>query len=522
MTFTTTRLSDPRARARISHQPRLLRSHLPGTFGNTSSPVLDILQYACGMRLRAFAKSSSAAATSRRRGGEKCGLASRRLAAPVAAILGLALSAGCGAVRATSASTTPASAAVASAAAIAPEPVAEARKKAAKKRKKRRKKALPSWHVDVETALAASGGALKGKGALPVETSLIGLDAEADVRVSHSRFRLDAPIRVAHRETQGADLSESRVKSGAELSYRPSKRFRIGASAQVAAVWRPDWPDLYQPMADGQLLGSDRKSFWRRTAGAEIYGRPIGALRTRAEYEYSLVDYRQDPTFDAVAEPNHLVPSDHGKHTASLSWRYWGKSWKLGGGAEAFSKNYAFAYARDAGTGRTHATSDNPNPLQKLRGVEPSLDFELELFDERLELDVSYGYEIVEDAFQGYYSYTGHHPEVRIAVTPSDRWKLVLSGDLKWRRYGPGSYAEGSNHPALTFGDRRVDRRASADLRLRRNFGDDWGLFTSVELDVRRTNFPDYEPGVFPSTQLYDIDWNYENWLVVAGVEFRQ
>ena len=39
----------------------------------------------------------------------------------------------------------------------------------------------------------------------------------------------------------------------------------------------------------------------------------------------------------------------------------------------------------------------------------------------------------------------------------------------------------------------------------------------------RDTNFPDYVPGVYPPTapRPYDIRWDYTNWSVLGGVEWK-
>ncbi|MEM9488501.1 MAG: hypothetical protein AAGC55_05125 [Myxococcota bacterium] len=438
-------------------------------------------------------------------------------------------SAGCGVGLSTSAGTVPEAALaspvavpVAAVSASDVEVKAKTRKKRSKSKRVKKRAQRPHWDVDTRTRLTASGGTMDGKGSIDANAPLVSFGGSVRTRVDHSSFRLNLPLSVSHRETQGVALSETRAGSGLELEYRPSKRFRVGVSAKLAGAWRPDWPDQYQPLDDGTLQGSDRKSFWRRQTGAEVYGRPFGRHRLRAKYDYALIDYRQDPMFDAIEEPNHLVPSDHSRHSASLSWAYWARSWKLGAGVDGSWKNYDFAYARDAGTGRTNATSEMPNPLQRIRDIEPNVEVEIELWNDRLELELGYGYEIVDDLYQGYYSYTGHHPELRITFQPSPAWQLRASSELRWRRYGPNSYAEGSNHPALRYGDRRVDRKAAADLKLSRKLSDTWGVFTAWELDIRRTNFPNYVPNVFPSSSQYDINWDYENWQLVAGIEFSR
>jgi hypothetical protein len=38
---------------------------------------------------------------------------------------------------------------------------------------------------------------------------------------------------------------------------------------------------------------------------------------------------------------------------------------------------------------------------------------------------------------------------------------------------------------------------------------------------IRDTNFPPYQPGVFPASRGYDIEWNYWNLLATAGLSYE-
>jgi hypothetical protein len=191
-------------------------------------------------------------------------------------------------------------------------------------------------------------------------------------------------------------------------------------------------------------------------------------------------------------------------------------------GVNGFSRQDSFLFARDALTGRTHADPGGqpPNPLQSLRGAEPSVGGKLFLLERQLEVEASYGFELVEERFQGYYSYTGHHPELKLEYSPVDRVSLRATAEAWLRRYGENSYQEGPGHPALTFGDRRVDQRAVLGGALRFALRPDLWANLEGRWVVRRTNFPPYIPGVFPSGRAYAIDWNYQNWLALAGLEY--
>ncbi len=393
-----------------------------------------------------------------------------------------------------------------------------------KRRTKRRTKRSAVWRVDVEAGALAMAGALQGEAHRPGTAAVMQAEADARVDVTRGQWRLRVPIEASHRETQGASFDETGAAAGAALRWRHSARLRITAEGELSGVWRPDWPDPYQPAPTGGTMTTDRYSHLDRSVGATVALIPIKHHHARVAYEYTLVDYRQDPAFDAIEEPNHLVPSDHEQHALDLSWRYFGSGWKAGVGADLFVKQYFFAFARDAGTGYTHAGPGGapPNPLQRLRGLEPSASVERTWLDDSLEIDLSYGYEIQQDTFEGYYSYRGHHPVAKLRWTVRRGHELSARAELRWRTYGPNAYAAGPSHPPLTYGDRRVDRRGVVSTGYRMNLGGGWSAVADGSITRRRTNFPSYEPGVFPASRAYDIDWNYDNWALLLGVEGRR
>jgi hypothetical protein len=410
-----------------------------------------------------------------------------------------------------------------------PAPAAPARAEAPRKRKKKKKRQKrrqrpAGWQREIETSASARAGALQGLGTRRAGGAMQRVDADAEIAVEHGAWGLGLPLDASHRETQGASLDETGGSAGLELRYRHGPELRLAIEASISGMWRPDWPDQYQPLGDGSYLPTDRYSHWDRQVGATVAAIPLRHHHARAEYGYTLADYRQDPNFDPVNAPNHLVPSDHEQHTLDLSWRYFGDGWKAGVAADAFLKNYFFAFSRDAGTGLTHANPGGvpPNPLQQLRGVEPALSFEREWMGGDLELGLSYGYEIQQDTFQGYYSYTGHHPAVDLMWMVRPGHELRSKAWVTWRTYGPDSYAAGPGHPPLAYGDRRVERRGAVSLGYRMRIARGLHAVADGDLIVRRTNFPPYEPGVFPSTRLYDIDWSYTNWSLLAGLEYEQ
>lgn len=412
-------------------------------------------------------------------------------------------------------------------AAEADKPLDEKKHKKHRHKKHRHRAAfetqLGSWQAGVDAHVGTSGGGLAGHGTLRENALFFGLGGEVEPQIERDRWRVRAPLSVEHRQTQGASLSESRIYLDGEVRYRRSARLRLTGEVRVGGVWRPNWPDQYQPMATGQLASTGRYSHWDRRIGFGVAGIPRRHHHVRARYRYTIVDYAEDPNYDPSTTPTHLVPGDHGQHDLDFSWRYLGKGWKVGAGLDIGIRNDYFAYARDASTGLTHAGAGGPppNPLQQIVGVEPSIEGERTLAGGRLELGAAYGFEIVDDTYQGYYSYTGHHPQLDLSWKIRPHTTARVSGELWWRTYGANSYAAGGTHPPLLYGDRRVDHRGRARLRASTRLADHWTGTADGSVYLRRTNFPTYEPGIFPSTRDYDIDWNYDNWIFTIGAEYR-
>jgi hypothetical protein len=393
-----------------------------------------------------------------------------------------------------------------------------------KKKKKKKARGDAGWtvagfQVAVDTVEATSAtGFLHGHGTLDADAAFLEAGAEARFEAERGRWRLRAPVEAAHRSTAGASLDESDGAVGLELRYRKSRLLRLTAAAEIAGVWRPDWPDQYQPQPGGGYAPTDRYSHWDRELELGVASSPWKRNHGRLKYDYTIVDYRSDPNFDPLDEPTHLVPSDHSRHRLRGSWSRNGDRTSLDASLELSVKSYFFAFARDAGTGLTHAGAGGapPNPLQRLIGVEPAVGVEREIGDWQLEVD--YSFEVVDDVFEGYYSYTGHHPGIELSRKLGDH-RVGIEGELWWRRYGPGSYAESASHPPLTYGDRRVDRKGKIELAGEYRVATSWLATAATSLVSRRTNFPPYRPGVFPSSRQYSIDWNYDNWQLMVGIE---
>ncbi len=393
----------------------------------------------------------------------------------------------------------------------------------AKKRKKKKKRTPAHWEFESELGVEGRGGYFSGEGTLRESGGFIESAADAQLDFSKQRWRIRVPISAARRQAVGTDLNENRGRIGAAVRYRQGPKLKLTWRADLAGRQRSNWPDQYQPNTDGSLKGTDRFSRWSPKLGFDLAAVPFFRQHIQLEYSFERFDYRQDPAFAAVDAPTHLVPGDRTEHRLHLSWLHTTSVWKLGGGADAKLEQSAFAFSRDAGTGLTHAGAGGtpPNPLQRLRSTEPFLRATYGRIKNRFRINLRYGFEINDDTFQGYYSYTEHRPSVLLSLRPDTKTKLKLRAALYWRRYGANSYAVGGSHPALDYGDRRVVHRGTGSVNLERTISSNWALIGGIKVAISRTNFPDYMPGVFPSTRNFNIDWDSDNWQANAGAEWR-
>ena len=161
-----------------------------------------------------------------------------------------------------------------------------------------------------------------------------------------------------------------------------------------------------------------------------------------------------------------------------------------------------------------------PNPSYSTAGIEPEIGTTLRLSRSAIVL-AKYAVEIADDRFQGYYSFVEHKPTVGGRWRFGRRIKVETAIGTRWRRYGSDSYAQGAGHPNLAYGDRRTDRHAVASLRIDVAMDRHWSALFDAEGEARRSNFPDYEPGVFPSSAQYDIVWSYDNYHLLLGVRVQ-
>lgn len=388
------------------------------------------------------------------------------------------------------------------------------------KKKKKRKRARAGFRL--ETRARAGGGYLHGYRERRLDAALAELGLHVEPSWSSAGLQLALPLDIAHRQTFGEPLRETRLGGAVEARYRIARELRLSAAAGARAKLRPDWPDSYQP-SGSRLLRTDRYTYGERFAQLGVTVHPGRHHWLRGSYQYSLLDYVTDPAFEAVARPNHLTPFDQDEHGGELGYRFATRHWKAGVSVAGALKQYFFVFARDAHTGFTHAGPGGPpaNPLRELRQLEPALELQLEPAHSGFELDLRYAHELQDDPFQGYESYSGPNPSLELSLTALRPLTVRAGAELWWRRYGADSYRQGIGHPPLDSGDRRHDHRVEARL------GAELALDRHLTLDlearylVRSTNFPDYVPGEFPASQRYAIDWDYRNVAITLGLEWR-
>ncbi|MCM2334936.1 MAG: hypothetical protein NDI82_13465 [Anaeromyxobacteraceae bacterium] len=366
----------------------------------------------------------------------------------------------------------------------------------------------PAWTLGWE--LTAAAGGFSGQGTRTDAGGLLVIDAGVEPTYASGALTLKLPASLAHRQTVGASLSETRARAAVEPTWRVGKTLKLGAEAGLTGVLRPDWPDQYQRVASGDMPGTDRYSHLEWRAGANLYAQPAPHQHLRLRYRLESVTYRRDPAFDP-ATPMHLTPRDHVKHLLQASWRRLQPTWALALRLDAAFRRDSVYLARRAGSG-----GSSGNPEQSLNDYEPSVEVELRRLGGLADLSLRYGREIRVDTFQGYYSFTGHHPEVKLEAPLGPGIEGRLSLEAWLRTYGPDSKANTEDGARLE--DRKVRAAATLEWALR----DDLALVASASWTHRTTNYPDYVPGVYPATRFYEIAWDYDNVAALAGVRWRR
>jgi hypothetical protein len=383
------------------------------------------------------------------------------------------------------------------------------------------------YRLDLEAA--AYGGAFDGYGIREQSGGMAIVEVSAQPEVRGEALSLEVPLRIAHRETFGTELSETTGAVDLEPWWQATRALRVGLDAGLVGASRPDWEDLYQRNpTTGALAPTDRYGYLAWRAGLQLYARPGRHQHLRASYRFVSYDYVDDPEYNPnVAEggdPMHLTPGDQDDHKLDVSWSYRKKTWALALRLDYTRRNEQVLLARSARTGSTRAAPGSPlysTPLQRTSLWEPSAELTLEPATS-VELSVRYGYDVQDDLYQGYYSYGQHHPRIVARWAMTRRLAAAARYEGWFRTYGPNStepVSQGGTRK-LDYGDRRVSSRfllgGEVEYALRK------GLVARarVEFVDRGTNYYDYVPPP-EGTSSYDIDWDYTNLTAFAGIEYR-
>jgi hypothetical protein len=243
--------------------------------------------------------------------------------------------------------------------------------------------------------------------------------------------------------------------------------------------------------------------------------------------QYYYRDSVDDPNFDPVNRPTHLTPTDMDRFRGGMSavgyafHRFWRYLIDMRGEGLLYRK----IYARDAQTGLTHAgVGGSPsNPLQRLFDLRVHHRSTFRLVPKIMKLSLEADYTFQKDLFQNYYTFHqvdgGLYPRWDI----SGRVFLSLGYGVTYRRYTEDGYAQGGAHPALDNGDTiRMALTHSSMGQVEAPIGmKNLVLFVNAKAAFRTTNYPDYEPNIFPESSAYRINWDYTNFSVFGGASFE-
>lgn len=385
--------------------------------------------------------------------------------------------------------------------------------------------------VKVDAKAALGEGVITGDGihrsvdASPVAMSIV--SADFDPSVQWWAFQLSLPTKIEHRETWGAHLSRTDASSTLALDFKPMRQFKATLEGGVAAIAKPAWLDPYQPidnLVDNGLVPTDRRSRVDTTFGARLMAVPWSKTFARFGYAFTRSTTTRDPAFDPLERPNHLTPRNNDEHRLHASLKTTFGALKPGMSVSAFQREWFFVFARDAGTGSTHAGpgGDPPNHLQLFRGLELEPEATLTLLDEAVVVDVGWCLRLVDDVYAGYYTRMENRFTVGVQTHtgPQDlRLETRTRFDFNHVLYGDNAYTAGGRHPALDDGDRRTLRRSRVSVAARFPENAPLHLVGELAASAQVTNFPDYVPGVFPRTQNYVVDWDYQNLSAWLGLE---
>lgn len=369
--------------------------------------------------------------------------------------------------------------------------------------------------------LRAAGGAFDGMGVRRASGPIAFLELDWTPRFRPGDWEIGLPLRFDHRQTFGAHLDETIAGAGLDASW-VNGGLKTGPIAGYSYTWRPGWPDLYQPDGAGGLLPTDRYTHSRWFAGWQLRERLGSGRHLHLKARWTQYDYVRDPNYDPALSVVHLAPRDYGELRFDASYRHVMHAFAWALRLDGYSRRYDVLLSKDAFTGGTLRS----NPPQRLRGMEPRA--EIQLRSRPIELTLGYGFPWQDDPYEGYYSYTGHHPYAEAKGAITEGLSYVARASARFLTYGPNSKSISSDGgggyvPGTDDGKRLWDRRLELHAGLRYALVKGLSLTADAQWTRRDTNYRDYVPGVYPPTasRPYDIRWDYTNTLVTGGVEWK-
>ena len=388
------------------------------------------------------------------------------------------------------------------------------------------------WRFLMPTMIETGAGYLSGDGvhtdAGPVIVVNLGVDPHFAFRKRKLKVGVTADYQ--SRESLGFSLAERHLYGGPFIDIRFKKKYTLSLFGEAGQMFRPGYPDPYQPKLDangdrtGALLPTSRFSYFHAAGGADFSVKFQKRLSGKVYSEYAYRNNAADPSYDAVDNPTHLVPGDRHRARAGLGLSgYVGERiWRYMLDVRLDWTRYLDTVARDAKTGLTHAApgGEPSNPMQRFLRIRIRERNSFRLYKQVLKGVLAADYTRNIDTFEGYYTWNQLGADVGVSLDPIHVLHLAAAYAFEYRRYTENGYQESSNHPPLDNGDSiRISLshgvKGGIDVALKPD-----GLRLFVEGSWRKvnTNFPDYEPGVFPSSAQYRIDWDTLSYFIIGGV----
>ena len=359
----------------------------------------------------------------------------------------------------------------------------------------------------------------------------IAVGATPTLRWRRGAFLLALPLFASYELPIDQALTRSSLAAGIDVRGRLGGGFSARATAGIRAVAWPDRPDPYQPILDdvgdptGALGGTDRYGYTGLDAGLELAWRGASdGPELALEADFDRRTYIRDPDFDLVLTPTHLVPGDRDRYRVAATLRGKVDLWRYRFGVSYAALDYGLAFARDAGTGLTHAAPGGApaNPLTHFDRVAATHRSSFWIAPLQLRAALELGYTHNVDAFAGYYTWD----EVRVApslrLRPGAGWVAELDYAFAWRGYAATGYQEGAGHPALDDGaSRRTLTTHELAASLTRELAPGLSLRVGVRWRRADTTFPDYVPWVYPAGAAYAIDFDYADLRAEVGLSLE-